>query len=81
MTVAGYYGEHCQYAVDNLCLVERCLNNATCVGNSTHYQCMCVPGFTGPHCEQDINECALIPCPHGVCVDGVNSYTCYCLPG
>ena len=30
----------------------------------------------------DINECASSPCQNGgSCVDGINSYTCNCLPG
>ena len=29
----------------------------------------------------DIDECAPGPCIHGTCKDGVNQYTCTCVPG
>ena len=77
----GYYGATCEYRLDNLCLVERCQNDATCSGNQTHYRCNCLDGFTGPHCEQNINDCDPDPCPEGVCVDQVNDYLCYCPAG
>lgn len=35
----------------------------------------------GVNCEKNINECASGPClHHGLCIDGVNSYTCQCSP-
>jgi hypothetical protein len=41
----------------------------------------CPPGFTGPNCGVNIDECESQPCVNGVCIDGVNSYRCSCLPG
>jgi len=29
----------------------------------------------------DIDDCKNYPCVHGKCVDGVNNFTCTCLPG
>jgi EGF-like domain len=38
-----------------------------------------VPGYSGPTCEVNVDECAGSPCLNGgTCVDGVNNYTCQC---
>lgn len=40
-------------------------------------------GWTGLHCEDDINECLPQPCNQGVCIenDPGYGYTCFCRPG
>ena len=40
------------YIVDvNECVLENpCKNGATCINNAGSYQCICQPGFSGPHC-------------------------------
>jgi hypothetical protein len=46
------------------------------------YSCDCIPGFTGQHCETNINECASNPCANGgVCMDLVDSFKCECPRG
>jgi hypothetical protein len=46
------------------------------------YSCDCVPGFTGQHCETNINECASNPCANGgVCMDLVDGFKCECPRG
>ncbi|XP_050388477.1 delta and Notch-like epidermal growth factor-related receptor isoform X2 [Patella vulgata] len=77
----GYHGAVCSERVENLCVLDLCMNNGSCVGNKTHFQCLCPPGFTGSHCEVNINECQPKPCIHGVCVDFIDKYQCFCLPG
>ena len=40
------------------------------------------PGFTGPRCEEDINECQSSPCANGgECQDQPGSFHCKCPPG
>ncbi|KAL2083223.1 hypothetical protein ACEWY4_020996 [Coilia grayii] len=40
-------------------------------------------GWTGLHCEDDINECLPQPCNQGMCIqnDPGHGYTCFCRPG
>ena len=43
---------------------------------------MCQPGYTGKHCDVDIDDCASNPCKNGGrCRDGVNTYECFCANG
>ncbi|WAR31504.1 FBP1-like protein [Mya arenaria] len=40
---------------------------------------MCADGWSGTHCEQNIDECESNPCVNdGSCIDGLNGYTCVC---
>ncbi|CAC5394934.1 Protein eyes shut homolog,Neurogenic locus Notch protein,Neurogenic locus notch homolog protein 3,Protein eyes shut,Alpha-tectorin,Delta and Notch-like epidermal growth factor-related receptor,Protocadherin Fat 4,Delta-like protein C,Neurogenic locus notch homolog protein 1,Fibropellin-3,Sushi, von Willebrand factor type A, EGF and pentraxin domain-containing protein 1,Protein jagged-2,Neurogenic locus notch homolog protein 2,Protein crumbs homolog 1,Delta-like protein D,Fibropellin-1,Protein crumbs,Delta- len=68
----------------NECDGQVCLHNGTCQdldGLST-WRCNCVSGFTGTHCETDINECHSSPCQHhGNCLDLLNDYSCHCMAG
>lgn len=46
------------------------------------YRCECAPGFAGPDCRININECQSSPCAFGAtCVDEINGYRCICPPG
>ncbi|RXN10513.1 eyes shut-like protein [Labeo rohita] len=73
-----YTGLLCEQAYDPCDLWHNpCLHNSTCRAN-----CFCKPGFSGQHCEEDINECASNPCQNrGVCQDLVNGFQCNCVPG
>ena len=40
---------------------------------------MCAPGWSGPNCASDINECFDIQCVNGgTCINTPGSYTCIC---
>lgn len=58
-----------------------------CVANSTlapeeGYTCQCRAGFSGAHCEVNINDCESNPCLNGgSCKDEINSFRCFCVPG
>uniref|UniRef100_A0A8C8SMG2 Notch receptor 3 n=1 Tax=Pelusios castaneus TaxID=367368 RepID=A0A8C8SMG2_9SAUR len=59
-----------------------CFNGGTCLDGVNSYTCRCRPGFTGTHCQHEIDECQSRPCLNGgVCLDGVESYRCTCPQG
>lgn len=52
-----------------------CQNGGTCV---KHDICQCLSGFTGRHCEIDIDECKeQKPCDQ-ICYNTPGSYNCQC---
>ncbi|GIX94303.1 hypothetical protein CEXT_391971 [Caerostris extrusa] len=56
--------------VDNPCMINPCLNGGTCSELNSTSSCECTPGWTGAHCEININECESSPCSNGgTCVD------------
>ncbi|EGD75074.1 notch-1 [Salpingoeca rosetta] len=63
------------------CDATRCFNGGDCVDiPGEGFECMCPPGYDGQRCEINVDECAqqAEPCGPGVCVDGINEYTCNC---
>ncbi|CAL8273332.1 unnamed protein product [Arctogadus glacialis] len=63
-----------------------CLNGGRCIddcitGNPS-FTCSCLAGFTGRHCQIDVDECSSGPCHNGgTCRDRVNGVSCACPPG
>nr|DBA17639.1 TPA: hypothetical protein GDO54_003057 [Pyxicephalus adspersus] len=60
---------------------EGCRYGGTCVAPN---KCACPPGFTGAHCEKDIDECAegIIECHnHSRCANLPGWYHCECRSG
>lgn len=44
--------------------------------------CLCGHGYTGVHCELDIDFCSGHQCSeHAVCLDQQHNYTCHCILG
>ncbi|XP_006893554.1 PREDICTED: sushi, nidogen and EGF-like domain-containing protein 1 [Elephantulus edwardii] len=63
-----------------------CLNGGTCIDDcvprAPSYSCSCLSGFTGRHCQLDVDECASHPCKNGgTCTHMVNSFSCQCPAG
>ena len=43
------------------------------------YRCDCQPGFRGPYCSEDIDECILKPCRNGGrCQNDYGAFKCNC---
>ncbi|XP_053380894.1 uncharacterized protein LOC123563563, partial [Mercenaria mercenaria] len=76
-----YTGDGCQILIDYCGQTNPCENGAMCSVTSNGYQCTCKPGYGGPRCEQEINECEEnnVRCPGGGrCLDALNKYYCRC---
>ena len=49
---------------------------------SVSYQCTCLLGTAGDHCEVNYDDCYSNPCQYGgTCSDGIQDYTCTCPEG
>lgn len=75
---AAQYQEHAESG----CISAPCTNHGICqsrrhrgergdlVPGDAQYVCVCVSGWAGTHCEQDVDECASRPCTNGaLCLD------------
>uniref|UniRef100_A0A8C2AFT3 Notch receptor 2 n=1 Tax=Cyprinus carpio TaxID=7962 RepID=A0A8C2AFT3_CYPCA len=59
-----------------------CEHGGSCKNTEGSFTCNCAPGYTGPRCEQDINECGSNPCQNdATCLDQIGDYNCICMPG
>ncbi|XP_053104712.1 protein crumbs homolog 1 isoform X2 [Hemicordylus capensis] len=63
------------------CSPNPCMHEGMCEDSYHYYSCTCSEGWTGTHCETNVDECASSPCVHGNCSDGIASYKCLCDPG
>ncbi|CAH1253081.1 VWDE [Branchiostoma lanceolatum] len=66
---------------NNECDSSPCRNGGECQDGVNHYICSCARGWTGTHCEEDIDECMLTN--HGCheCMNTPGSYACSCTDG
>ena len=70
-----------QMGVNECQSINRCQNGGTCLDIEIGYECQCIDGFAGIHCEVNIDECSENPCLNGTCTDGINEYSCQCEAG
>ena len=77
-------GVECDEAFD-LCHDTPCQNNATCISSPTHYECQCIEGYHGNHCELELNPCSPDPCLNDakcrVAFGEAGGYECNCTAG
>lgn len=60
----------------------RCRNGGTCQNSAGGFHCVCVSGWGGPGCDQNLDDCAAATCaPGSTCIDRVGSFSCLCPPG
>ncbi|XP_034557833.1 protein crumbs homolog 1 [Notolabrus celidotus] len=80
----GYAGVHCDEEVD-MCDSHLCAHGGTCLHGPDRYACLCPENYTGPLCNDRIEE---IPwyivvrsvrpkLPVSVCGDDMRNYTCF----
>lgn len=55
---------------------QPCDNGGRCVlNNASSYTCVCAPGWSGPNCRLDVNDCVQHWCRNGAtCVDEIDGY-------
>lgn len=84
----GFRGPLCDEDVDECAEDGKniCLNGGSCFNQPGGFECVCPPGFGGPHCEQAVGPCKdSSPCMHnGTCqevdggLSGNTNFTCHC---
>lgn len=77
----GFTGLNCEEEILK-CENSPCKNNALCLMEEGVPVCYCVPDYHGERCELQYDECQLGPrCLNGgVCIDGIDSFSCSCPP-
>nr|XP_033814614.1 sushi, nidogen and EGF-like domain-containing protein 1 [Geotrypetes seraphini] len=64
------------------CSSQPCHNGGSCKDLMAAFLCVCELGYTGHHCELEINECQSDPCKNGgSCEDLLGSFVCHCTDG
>ena len=76
-------GRNCETRTQKYCFSHPCQNNGTCFENETSYNCSCQAGFTGRHCETEINQCASMVCENNATCHRIapTRFECHCKEG
>ncbi|KAM3825296.1 protein crumbs homolog 2 [Vipera latastei] len=69
----------CQGA--DICSSNPCRHAGSCLDLFNAFSCACQPGWEGPLCETNTDDCKSSPCLHGECVDQVGDFQCTCHKG
>lgn len=79
----GTLGQFCTEDVDECQLQPNaCHNGGTCFNTDGGHSCVCVNGWTGESCSENIDDCQTAVCFHGAtCHDRVASFYCACPMG
>ena len=77
----NYIGPVCAN-IDHCAVHTPCQNSGQCVNTPTAYSCICLPGWTGKNCTDDVDECHQTSlCQNGGnCTNTDGSYNCSCAP-
>ena len=74
----NHYGDECDCNHG-----KKCFNEGKCIQRGFFYDCVCMVGTSGTHCEINVQEC--LPYNHcsnnSKCVDAIGAYHCECNPG
>ena len=65
-------------ALDEQCGTTSCGGHGVCEDASLVVVCTCDSGFSGDHCETNVDDCVNASCGTGTCVDLVNDFVCLC---
>ncbi|XP_023656471.1 protein jagged-1b-like isoform X2 [Paramormyrops kingsleyae] len=75
----GYSGINCER--EHACMSDPCSNGGICKETSQGFECHCAPGWSGPSCLINIDDCNPNPCDQaGTCHDLINGFKCSCPP-
>ncbi|CAH1774025.1 unnamed protein product, partial [Owenia fusiformis] len=80
----GYTGDGTTCTALNACEGNPCGSNGYCENLRTSYSCICYSGYTGTHCETDLNDCKVNTSLCDASQDCENTtvgYRCLCEPG
>uniref|UniRef100_A0A8C5SXF6 Crumbs cell polarity complex component 2 n=1 Tax=Laticauda laticaudata TaxID=8630 RepID=A0A8C5SXF6_LATLA len=66
---------------EDICSSNPCHHKGSCLDLFNAFSCACQPGWEGPLCETNTDDCKSNPCLHGECKDLVGDFQCVCHKG